>query len=180
MKLLNNALLALALTGALGCTTNEMVESAGPAAAPAANAELRDAAGRVRARAEAEEVGQGVRIRVEAAEMASGAYGAHVHTVGRCDPPAFTSAGAHWNPGGRQHGKDNPQGMHLGDLPNLMVGNDGRGSLEYIIPNAGLRTGANPMLDGDGASVVIHAAPDDYRTDPSGNSGARTACGVLG
>ena len=71
--------------------------------------------------------------------------------------------------------------MHKGDLPNLMVGADGRGSLEYTIPDAVL-SGMLPtkLVDGDGAAVVIHAKPDDYRTDPSGNSGDRIACGVLG
>jgi Cu-Zn family superoxide dismutase len=150
----------------------------GPSAA-AAGAELRDASGTVRARARAVEVGQGVRLRIEAAGMAPGAYGAHVHAVGRCEAPDFASAGSHWNPTGRQHGKDNPQGMHMGDLPNLTVGSDGRGSLEYVVQNARLNSGANPLLDADGAAVVIHAAADDYRTDPSGNSGARVACGVL-
>jgi len=69
--------------------------------------------------------------------------------------------------------------MHMGDLPNLEVGADGRGTLEFVVPNARLRSGASPLLDADGAAIVVHAAPDDYRTDPSGNSGARTACGVL-
>ncbi len=113
--------------------------------------------------------------------MSPGSYGAHLHAVGRCDPPGFESAGPHWNPTGQKHGKDNPAGMHKGDLPNLLVGTDGRGSFEYTIPNAGL-SGMLPnrLIDGDGAAVVIHASADDYRTDPSGNSGARIACGVLG
>jgi Cu-Zn family superoxide dismutase len=61
-----------------------------------------------------------------------------------------------------------------------MVGTDRRGSFEYTIPGASLTGAANPLLDADGAAVVLHAQPDDYRTDPSGNSGARIACGVLG
>jgi superoxide dismutase, Cu-Zn family len=108
--------------------------------------------------------------------MPQGTYAAHVHTTGRCDAPDFTTAGSHWNPTASQHGKDNPQGMHKGDLPNLLVGTDGRGTLEYTI--AGADVGA--MLDADGASIVIHTGADDYRTDPSGNSGGRMACGVFG
>ncbi len=154
------------------------VSTVGP---PRLTADLRDSEGRTRARATAETSGDSLRIRVEAVGMSPGAYGAHLHTIGRCDPPGFETAGPHWNPTGRMHGKDNPKGMHKGDLPNLMVGTDGRGSFEYTIPNAGL-SGMLPtsLIDGDGAAVVIHAAPDDFRTDPSGNSGARIACGVLG
>lgn len=155
-----------------------IVSTIGP---PILNADLRDGAGRSLARATVEQSGDSLRVRVEAMGMSPGSYGAHLHTVGRCDPPGFTTAGPHWNPTGQMHGKDNPKGMHKGDLPNLMVGADGRGSFEYTIPNAGL-SGMLPnrLIDADGAAVVIHAKPDDYRTDPSGNSGDRVACGVLG
>jgi Cu-Zn family superoxide dismutase len=132
------------------------------------------------ARATATQVGDSIRVKVEAAGLRPGTYGAHVHMTGRCDPPDFASAGPHWNPTGQQHGKNNPRGMHKGDLPNLFVGTDGRGSFETTVPRTSLTGGATPLLDSDGASVVVHAAPDDYRTDPSGNSGARIACGVLG
>jgi Cu-Zn family superoxide dismutase len=154
------------------------VSTIGP---PRLTADLRDAQGRVRARATAETAGDSLRVRVEAVGMTPGAYGAHLHTTGRCDAPAFTTAGPHWNPTSQMHGKDNPKGMHKGDLPNLMVGTDGRGSFEYTIPNAGL-SGMLPnrLIDADGAAVVVHAKPDDFRTDPSGNSGDRIACGVLG
>lgn len=143
-------------------------------------ADVRDAGGMTMARASATQLGDSVRLKVEAMGMRPGAYGVHVHTTGRCDPPGFTTAGPHWNPTARQHGKNNSQGMHKGDLPNLAVGTDGRGSFEVTIAGAAVAGGANALLDGDGASVVIHASPDDYRSDPSGNSGGRIACGVLG
>ncbi|HEX9965338.1 MAG TPA: superoxide dismutase family protein [Allosphingosinicella sp.] len=154
------------------------VSTIGP---PRLTADLRDAQGRVRARVSAETSGDSLRVRVEAAGMAPGSYGAHLHMTGRCDAPDFASAGPHWNPTAQKHGKDNPAGMHKGDLPNLLVGTDGRGSFEYTIPNAGL-SGMLPnrLIDADGASVVVHEKADDFRTDPSGNSGARVACGVLG
>lgn len=158
--------------------------SSEPAAAPeptpaAAAAQLVDRGGRVLAGASVSEAGDALRVRVEAAGLAPGVYGAHLHSVGRCDPPGFETAGPHWNPTMREHGRDNPRGQHLGDLPNLLVGTDGRGSLEFTVPGAVLARGQRPLLDADGASVVIHAGPDDYRTDPSGNSGARLGCGVL-
>ena len=163
-----------------GCAADSAADRPAAAAAPVtAAADLRDASGRSWARASAGQVGDSVRIAIEAAGMAPGSYAAHVHTTGQCAPPDFTSAGPHWNPINQQHGKDNPQGMHKGDLPNLLIGADGRGTLEYMIPAASLAAGAAPLLDADGAAVVIHAKPDDYRSDPAGNAGARAACGVL-
>ena len=157
--------------------------SAQPAAAEGAGralaADVRDAGGMSMARASVTQLGDSVRVSLEAMGMKPGSYGVHLHTTGRCDPPGFTSAGPHWNPTARQHGKNNPQGMHKGDLPNLAVGTDGRGSFEVTIAGASVAGGANALLDADGAAVVIHAAADDYRTDPSGSSGTRIACGVL-
>lgn len=165
-----------------GCASSEPEALEDVVAPPEAlSAEIRDGTGLVRARAAAEQAGDSIRVRIEAVSMAPGAYGAHIHTTGRCDAPGFTTSGAHWNPTRVRHGKDNPQGMHKGDLPNLLVGTDGRGSFEYTIPNASISgRGPNPVVDADGAAVVIHSAPDDFRTDPSGNSGGRVACGVLG
>ena len=167
---------AVAVLGLAACVTGPRIDAS---AAMGAQAELRDAAGRIAARSTATRAGEGVRIRVEAAGLAPGSYGAHVHSAGRCDQPGFESAGPHWNPSGRAHGRENPQGQHLGDLPNLVVGTEGSGSFEFTIPAASMRGGRVPMLDSDGAAVVIHAQPDDYRTDPSGNSGSRIACGVF-
>ena len=104
-------------------------------------------------------------------------HGMHLHAVGKCEAP-FTSAGPHLNPGGHQHGKDNPQGAHLGDLPNITIGADGRGAAQANLGQDGAAIDA-ALFDLDGTAVVLHAAADDYRTDPSGNSGARIACGVL-
>jgi Cu-Zn family superoxide dismutase len=174
------AILAALATGACATAGRERAAVDAPPAPSVGQAEIRDTAGRTVARASVSQVGDAVRVRIESAGLAPGIYGAHVHSVGRCDAPAFESAGPHWNPTGRQHGRDNPGGQHLGDLPNLMVGTDGRGSFEFTIPGAALSGGPHPVLDGDGAAVVVHARPDDYRTDPSGNSGARIACGVLG
>jgi Cu-Zn family superoxide dismutase len=121
---------------------------------------------------------RGIEVRVQAAGLPPGHYGVHLHAVGRCEGPAFASAGPHWNPTGRQHGSLNPAGHHLGDLPNLDVDAQGAGRLEFAIAGAST-SGAEGVFDADGTSLVIHAAADDYRTDPSGNSGARIACGVL-
>lgn len=167
----------LALLSLAACATDGSV---GSETVPGeVRAELRNAAGAVVASATATSSGDRVRIRLVAVGLPAGTFGAHVHAVGRCDPPGFESAGPHWNPTGRQHGSQNPQGPHHGDLPNLQVGTDGAGTLEYSIGAASLRGGSAPLFDADGAAIVVHAGPDDYRTDPSGNSGARIACGVF-
>jgi len=125
----------------------------------------------------------GVMMHVEAAGLPPGLHGAHIHAVGSCLGPDFSSAGPHWDLSGHQHGKLNPAGPHDGDLGNFSVGPDGRLSADVLIPGAALpvqgATGQKVMRDADGASLIIHAAPDDERTDPSGNSGARIACARL-
>jgi Cu-Zn family superoxide dismutase len=168
------------LTGGTGCAPTA-APRAGPAAitAPTARADVRNVLGESKATVTASQLGDTIRVRVEAMGMPRGTYAAHVHAIGLCNPPDFTSAGPHWNPTGAQHGKNNPAGMHKGDLPNLTVGPDGRGSMEYAIPASMLVGGPNALLDADGAAVVIHAQADDYRTDPAGNAGARMACGVF-
>ena len=129
--------------------------------------------------AELSEEAGGVRVRVAASGLTPGVHGMHVHEIGRCDGPKFTSAGAHWNPAGKQHGRENPAGAHLGDLANLEVGPDGRGSGNFLIADAKLEGGAQPMYDADGAVLLIHAKADDYRTDPGGDSGDRIECALL-
>lgn len=107
-----------------------------------------------------------------------GVHGMHLHTTGKCDAPGFESAGPHLNPGGHEHGTDNPRGAHLGDLPNVTIDSSGSGATTATI--SGTRDSAlGQLFDGDGTAIVVHAGPDDYRTDPSGNSGGRIACGVV-
>jgi len=111
-----------------------------------------------------------------------GSHGIHFHAVGRCDGAgalAFASAGAHYNPGNRKHGLDAPDGPHAGDAPNLIVGSDGRGSVNFTTDRVTLTDGPATLNDADGSALVIHALGDDQVTDPSGNSGARIACGVV-
>ena len=118
----------------------------------------------------------GVAFRVHASGLSHGIHGIHVHAVGRCDAPDFTTAGAHWNPTARSHGFNNPAGHHGGDLPNVPVAANGTLNESVTLSGASFAS----LIDADGAALVIHATADDYRTDPSGNSGARIACGIFG
>jgi Cu-Zn family superoxide dismutase len=117
----------------------------------------------------------GVTFRIDASGLPHGVHGIHVHAVGRCDPPEFTTAGGHWNPTGHKHGMNSPAGPHAGDLPNVEVAANGVLGATVTLPGASM---AN-LLDADGAALVLHAGADDYVTDPSGNSGARIACAVI-
>jgi Cu-Zn family superoxide dismutase len=162
---------------AMGPSDNGMVSNdVGGSGAPGqAVATLQTAEGAAAGTATATAGEGGINLSLSAEGLPPGQHGAHVHMTGRCDPPAFESAGSHWNPGDRQHGLENPQGQHAGDMPNLVIGDDGRGSLEYQLVGGSLEG----LLDGDGSAMVIHASADDQRTDPSGNSGDRIACGVF-
>ena len=123
--------------------------------------------------------GEEVRVFAWARGLTPGKHGIHLHAVGSCVPPAFASAGSHFNPEGKKHGLHNPEGPHLGDLPNLQVRKSGKGALYAETDRVNLLPGPESLFDAGGSAVVIHAAEDDQVTDPTGNSGARIACGVI-
>ena len=117
-------------------------------------------------------------IAVAIAGLAQGLHGMHLHNVGKCEAPGFTSAGPHLNPHSAQHGTANPAGSHVGDLPNISANALGAGAAKAALPGT-LAEQEAALFDADGTAIIVHAEPDDYRTDPSGNSGTRIACGVL-
>ena len=144
-----------------------------------ATSELRSVSGQPVATATLTQVGDVVRIVLEAQGLPPGVKAVHIHEVGACEGPTFTSAGGHFNPLGKHHGLLNPQGAHAGDLSNITIGPDGKGSMETSNQQVTLGAGATSLFDANGSALVIHAAPDDFRTDPTGNSGARIACGAI-
>ena len=160
---------------AAACATGAEPEGGAPMALVGANGQT---IGTVRAW----QTAGGITFRVDATGLPHGVHGIHVHAVGRCDAPEFTSAGPHWNPANRKHGTSNPQGPHAGDLPNVEVSANGVLGQAVTLANAWLTGPAGApdvLLDADGAALVLHATADDYVTDPSGNSGARIACAVI-
>jgi superoxide dismutase, Cu-Zn family len=121
----------------------------------------------------------GVRVHVQVAGVPPGKHGIHIHAAAKCEPPAFSTAGGHFNPAGKKHGLHNPEGAHAGDLPNLTVGKNGKGKGTFTAKGVTLGEGDGSLFGPDGTALVIHADPDDEKTDPSGNSGARIACGPI-
>ena len=122
----------------------------------------------------------GVIIKVVAKGLPPGVKGIHIHNAGVCTAPDFKSAGSHFNPEEKEHGFDNPKGFHLGDLPNIEVDANGNAAYKMMLNGITMKPGStHSIFDEDGSALVIHADPDDYKTDPSGNSGDRIACAVL-
>jgi Cu-Zn family superoxide dismutase len=145
-----------------------------------AMAELIDAQGQLIGIALLIEVPEGVLITLKVEGLPPGEHALHIHERGVCEPPDFASAGGHFNPFGKQHGLENPEGPHAGDLPNIEVGPDATAETEMTATRVTLKPGQpNSLLDEDGSALVIHAGPDDFKSDPAGNAGARIACGVI-
>jgi superoxide dismutase, Cu-Zn family len=190
------------MTLSVGCTTNDADDTAAvgsssgetmagststdslivnaPPAGVTARAVLRNPEGLEMGTATFTQSGESVRIEYQFTSLPGGEHGFHLHEVGSCEAPTFESAGGHYNPTNRSHGFDHPDGPHAGDLRNLEVDTDGTAEGDLTNEYVTLLTGRpNSLLDGDGTSIVIHAGPDDYQSQPSGDSGDRIACGEI-
>lgn len=154
--------------------------AADPDGALKARAELVNSKGQQAGAVFFEQQGDTVRITVKLENLPPGEHGLHIHAAARCERPSFKTAGGHFNPDNREHGFMNPRGPHAGDLPNIIVGSNGKATAVFTTRLVTLKAGASRSLIGkDGTSVVVHQAPDDYSSDPAGHAGDRLACGAV-
>jgi len=148
-------------------------------ATPPATAEVKTADGKDVGIVTLTQTRSGVRLSGSLKGLPAGEHALHVHSVGKCEPP-FTSAGPHFNPAQKKHGKLNPEGHHAGDMDNIVVPASGNLALKMVNKDITLEKGKpNSVFQEGGTAVVVHAAKDDYTTDPTGNAGDRIACGVV-
>ena len=176
MKLL--AIIPAVLAGAVLLEAQTPPASPSPSATDTATAVISDTQSRPVGMARFQQISSGVLMRLELKGVPAGTHALHVHKVGTCDAPSFESAGDHVAEIDKQHGFLNAMGPHTGDLPNVEVPADGHVTVEHLLSGVTLK-GAHPLLDDDGAALVLHAAKDDYKSDPAGNSGDRIACGAI-
>lgn len=168
-------LIAVAMAGAAGCGIAFSHDGEPPNHGHFVNAK-----GKEIGWVTATQTAQGVLLHLEVKGVSKGWHGIHLHAAGKCEGPDFKSAGGHFNPMGTQHGYEQAQGPHIGDLPNFYVGSNKQAKVEIFAAHTSLTAGAhNSLIDADGTALVIHAKADDYKSQPSGDSGDREACAVL-
>jgi Cu-Zn family superoxide dismutase len=166
--------LLLWLGAPVACALHGAVDSGGARASAAIEAR---SGSRVRGLASFASGSSGVKLELELEGVEPGVHAVHIHEKGDCSAADAASAGSHWNPGHADHGKWEQGSFHLGDIGNVTVGDDGRGALELTTERWSIGTGAENDIVGK--SVIVHAAADDFTTQPTGAAGGRIGCGVI-
>jgi Cu-Zn family superoxide dismutase len=164
---------------AIGCLASARAQAAG--GPKQIKVQIKSSSGQDVGSATFKTVKNGVKVKIDLKNLPFGPHGVHIHQNAVCDAPDFKGAGGHFNPDGKQHGFNNPMGHHNGDLPlSVDVGEDHTGSATFLLTRVSLDpSAADSLFANGGTSIVVHEKGDDEKTDPSGASGNRIACGVI-
>jgi Cu-Zn family superoxide dismutase len=173
------AIAACCLVATNGLAGEHASEHASKKKVEFAHAKLMNAQGQQVGEVNLEQTPHGVIAHVHITNLPEGAHAFHIHAIGKCEAPDFKSAGGHFNPRGREHGFKNPKGPHAGDLPNIFVPASGKLNIDVFVRDIRLDGSRDGLFDADGSAIVVHSGPDDYKSNPAGDAGARIACGVV-